>query len=178
MRQSLMPQAAEIVFDKKVELPGKLWLDKREPAGDRLLFISAGSRLLYLCDQIDRAFFVFLTLVRRRLVINPKQRPVAEVFLHNDALLAFNPVDFRHGNPVTKKQPAHVEIGMNVRVEGLGINSSDGLSLFPWNTEITSRRSIGRQRHDQFAGGTLTFEKTQQSLGRGNFKSVHSDLFC
>src|SRR6266404_60599 len=178
MTQSLVPQAAEIVFDKKVEFPGKLWLVKRQATGDRLLFISAGSRVLYLCDQIDCAFFVFITLVRRRLVVNPKKRPVAEVFLHNDSMLALNPVDFRYRNPVTKKQPAHVEIRMNIRIEGLGINGGDGLALFPWNTKVAPRRGIGRQRHDQFAGGTLTFEKTQQSLGRGNFKSVHSDLFC
>ena len=72
MTQRLTTQAAEVVFEEEVELPGQFRFVKRQTTCDRLCFVSAFSRLLNLRDQCDRLFLVLVALLFRLFVVNLK----------------------------------------------------------------------------------------------------------
>src|SRR6185503_10754568 len=104
MTQFLATQAAEIVFEKEVELPRKFRLVKSETTRYRLRLVSAFSRVLNLRDQGDCPLLVLVTLLGL-FFINLKQLAVAEVLLHDDPRVAVNRVDLRNRNIAVKKQP-------------------------------------------------------------------------
>src|SRR6476620_3364457 len=96
MSQLLMTQAAEVVFEKEFELPGKFRFVKRETAGDRIHLVSFLRRLLNLRDQRDGLFLVLIALLFRLCFVNLKQLPVAEIFLHDDTGRAIDRVNLGH----------------------------------------------------------------------------------
>src|SRR5215470_11656316 len=70
--QSLTTQAAEVVIEEEVELPGEFCFVKRELARDRVGLVSVRSRLLNLCDERDRLFLVLVAQLFRLVVVNVK----------------------------------------------------------------------------------------------------------
>jgi len=164
MTQFLLTQAAEVMIEKEVELPGKLCLIKRQPAGDRVHFVSLLGRLLNLRDELDCLFLVLVALLFRLVLVNLKKLLVAEVFLHDDAGGAVDLVDLRHRNIAFEKQPRDVEIWVKLRIERLRIHGGDRGAFLPTDAVILASRSVGRERYDFPAGYSLLSDESRKPI--------------
>src|SRR5262245_5464980 len=70
--QFLPAQAAEVVIEEEVELPGKFCFVKRQTTRDRLCLVGAIGSLLNLRDQRDGLFLVLIAELFRLVVVNMK----------------------------------------------------------------------------------------------------------
>jgi hypothetical protein len=68
--------------------------------------------------------------------------------LEDDAARSVNVEHFRDGQPGPGEQPRHVKVGVDFRVERLGVDCGDGRRVLPRDAEIFASRGVGRERDD------------------------------
>src|SRR5229473_8654550 len=142
MTQGLAAQTAKVVLEKVIQFPGQLRFVKSQAAGDRIASEGGWRRSLNLRNDLDRCFQQSLAFFIRRRFKNLKQLPVAEIFLHDDSGGAVDVVNSGNWQPAFKEQPRDIEVGMNRRIERFGIHGGDGVTAFPGNAKVLSRRSV------------------------------------
>src|SRR5262249_27180305 len=90
-------------------------------------------------DYLNRLLEKVLAFFIRNFFEGLTQLPASQIFLHDDPCLAADVVNLRYRQIAFEEQTRHIKIRMQCRVERLGIDSSHGSSLLPWNTKIFSR---------------------------------------
>src|SRR5205085_8792717 len=129
-------------------------------------------RRLYVGDESDGLLDVRFALVLRGRLEDAAQLLVAEIFLHDDSVQSVNVEDFGHGQQGFGEEARHVEEGVNLRVEGFGVDGCNGFASFPGDAEVFTRRGVWRERDNPSGVAAGARDVVRQSLARRRAKGM------